>query len=470
MRAAARMASTDGLRSTTFGLATALALGGAAGAAAVALDLKIFGVIALLSVFVLVLWYVWLDPRLGLYAAVLTFSLDALGRLPLTEQYPVTLYQITMAVTLLSAFRAQRAGKLTLKWKRTPMDLPLLLFVALALVTVGFAPNLRAGMITFGSLISSVTLFYLIIVMIDTPEESRRLLLWFLGVALVLAVLALLERLLGVSIAGAAIKTTATGIRVRGSFKDPNMFGMMMMMAIVAGVPLVMEEQKRIQRLMLLGGVVILAALGLTFSRGAWVAGIIAIVAVVLAYPGSRRTRIFPLTLCVALCVLIAFQLLPRAFVQKRIYGVFGDRSALSRVYMARAGVDIVRENPVGVGLAGFPFAYPRFRIGGALPGLVNSHIAYLTVIVELGIPGLALFLWVLWRLWSSVWPAVRDGRRGLAARVQLAAGAAVLGLLVQALTYSIELSKQLWFVMGLTMAAHLVLTPDTHSDEEADC
>lgn len=459
------VASLAPRRSSYWWALTAIALGLAAGAVAVALDTKVFAVAAAGGVFLLSLVYVWRDPKLGLYLAVITFSLDALGRLPLTDAFPVTLYQVAIVVVVLSALNARRTGQLALSWKRTPVDLPLLLFVSLAFASVWFAPSLRTALVMFGSLVSAVVLFYLITMMVDTPEEARRLLLWFLTIAAVLAVVAITERVTGISIAGNVSKSQVTGIRVRGSFKDPNMFGMMMMMALVMGTALIKGESSRMRVGLAAGGAVVLAALALSFSRGAWVAAIVAVIAVVLAYPGDRAKRVVPLVVTLVLAGSIAMAALPDMFVQKKVLQVTQDKSAMARVYMAEAGTNIVQQNPLGVGIGGFPSIFPSFRVGTVKPSLIRSHIAYLTILVELGIPGLLLFLWILWRFAISAWPDIRKGRKGLAARVQLAACGAALGILVQALTYSVELSKQLWFSLGILMAAHLLLS----RGEEAD-
>lgn len=444
----------------------AIAVGLIAGAGAAALDFKVFAGIAMGLGFIVALWYVWLDPKIGLYLAVVTASLDTLGKLPFSDTVPVTLYQIAIAVTLVSLLRAHSLGKRTFAWKRTPADLPIMLYLALAFLTLGFAPNLRVSLITFGSLVSSVVLFYLVLALLDTPEEARRLLLWFFIVAAFLGGLAIVERVTGVSIAGNVTKTYITGIRVRGSFKDPNMLGMMMMMALAAGIPLAMGEDKQTRRLLALGAPLVAGALLLSFSRGAWIAAVVAISVVVLAYPGEkRRKRIVPLILCLVLAAGIGLSLLPPEFISKRIVQVSTDNSFMARVYMAQAGFDILKSNPVGVGLAGFPYKYPAFRVGDVRPSLVQSHMAYLTILVEMGIPGLALFLWLIWRFFAAVVPDIIGKRDDLAARVQLAAAGAVLGILVQAWTYSVELSKQLWFALGLLMAAHLLVRRGKEAD-----
>lgn len=446
--------------------AGAIVLGLAAGVIAVGVDIKIFVAVVLGLVFLASLYRVWLDPRLGLYLAVVTFSLDSLGKLPFSETVPITLYQITIAVTLAAAIRDHRSGARRLVWKKTPLDLPILLFVALAGVSVGFAPVFRVSVITFASLVSSGILFYLLLAMVETRDDARRLILWFLAVGGVLAVLAMAERVTGVSIAGNVMKTVASGIRVRGSFKDPNMFGMLMMMSLAAGLPLLMGEKGRL-RLALAGLMVVdFAALGLSFSRGAWVAALVAVVAVVLAYPGDRTKRLVPLVAALVLVVALVFYAVPPEFLAKRIMGVTQDKSALARVYMLRAGADIVRRNPLGVGIGGFPAVYPAYRYGTVRASLVQSHTSYLTVAVEMGVLGLLLYLWLILRFFKTMWPTIRRGHNDIALRVQLAASAAVLGILVQAWTYSVELSKQLWFAMGLAVAAYILASRSQEAND----
>ncbi|RJQ52757.1 MAG: hypothetical protein C4521_09635 [Actinobacteria bacterium] len=445
--------------------AGALVLGLLAGGLAIALDVKIVAALALGTVFVVALRRVWLEPKLGLYLAVVAFSLDSLGKLPLTDQFPITLYQITIAVTLAGALRDHVSGVRSLRWKATRLDLPILFFVVLAVLVAGLAPNLRLSLVTLASLLSSVVLFYLILVMIDTPEEARRLLLWLLGVATVLAVLAITERMTGVSIAGNVTKSYTAGIRIRGSFKDPNIFGMLLMTALVSSFALVLGEKGLTRRRMAQAMAVVFVALVLTFSRGAWLAFAAGAAAIVLAYPGDRMRRIVPLGMAFAVAALLVLNLTPPEFVQTKILRLSQDTSTLARIYMLKSGVQMVAANPIGAGLAAFPTAYAAYRYGSVKPELIQSHTAYLTIAVEMGLAGLGLFLLLLFRFLSTTWPDIRSGGRNLSTRLELAATAAVLGILVQAWFYSVELSKQLWFCMGLAVAAQLAASRKEAND-----
>ena len=73
---------------------------------------------------------------------------------------------------------------------------------------------------------------------------------------------------------------------------------------------------------------------------------------------------------------------------------------------MSKAGIDMATDYPFGVGLGGFPEVYPLYRQGPVRANLVESHMAYLTLLVETGLLGLLAYLWVLWRFAKNLVPA----------------------------------------------------------------
>ncbi|MCC7483967.1 MAG: O-antigen ligase family protein [Burkholderiales bacterium] len=72
------------------------------------------------------------------------------------------------------------------------------------------------------------------------------------------------------------------------------------------------------------------------------------------------------------------------------------------RLEFYRYTLDIVREHPVlGVGTGAFPKAYDDRVTGrGGILGTRNPHNEYLHIAAQVGVPGLALFLWLLSRQW----------------------------------------------------------------------
>jgi O-antigen ligase len=82
--------------------------------------------------------------------------------------------------------------------------------------------------------------------------------------------------------------------------------------------------------------------------------------------------------------------------------GIGADSSIGHRLDFYTTTAAIVRENPLfGVGLGGFPGAYRAQVEGTAITPTYNPHNQFLLFAAQLGIVGLAAYLWLLWALWS---------------------------------------------------------------------
>jgi O-antigen ligase len=75
--------------------------------------------------------------------------------------------------------------------------------------------------------------------------------------------------------------------------------------------------------------------------------------------------------------------------------------SVAARLDYYRNSVRIVAENPLGVGTGGFPKAYENTIRGTSSPPTVNPHNEYLLIAVQIGIVGVAAFLWLLYMQWK---------------------------------------------------------------------
>jgi O-antigen ligase len=185
---------------------------------------------------------------------------------------------------------------------------------------------------------------------------------------------------------------------VLGSF-DPNTLGLL----LVLGIPLawylgVVERQLRAVNL----GYVALAlvAVLLTGSRGAFLAGLPALALCVSSMGRVRGRAMLPLGALALAVVAFAVAVVPEEATERLatipesiITGDLGGRGAIWR-----RGVEVFAEHPVvGVGTAAFR---------AATRASATAHNTFLSVLAELGLVGLSLFLGIVA---MSVWLALRQ-------------------------------------------------------------
>jgi O-antigen ligase len=107
-----------------------------------------------------------------------------------------------------------------------------------------------------------------------------------------------------------------------------------------------------------------------------------------------------------------------------------------------------------GVGVGGFKRAYAdRVHLKGKDPKTAASHDTPVTVAAETGVPGLALFAWLLVALSRQAFR--RAGRIGLVAGLGLAA------IFCHSLFYNAFFEDPLtWMLIGLVALASPILVP----------
>jgi O-antigen ligase len=118
-----------------------------------------------------------------------------------------------------------------------------------------------------------------------------------------------------------------------------------------------------------------------------------------------------------------------------------------------RVGLTIFKQNAlVGVGQGNFPVAFTDTAIHETKANFIlpaelyhgrGTHNMYLAAGAELGIPGILLFLWVLWTAWGRR----SDTSYGLLIQTM------VLGYLIQGIFLDLQNRKYFWLIIALGIA-----------------
>jgi O-antigen ligase len=191
--------------------------------------------------------------------------------------------------------------------------------------------------------------------------------------------------------------------RATGPFGDINMANRAgvfyaMFLPLLAAVALQPRLHRLARLLALVGAVILAAAVLFTFSRQAYLIALLGIL-VLLVYRGV------PLAALAVGLLMVAVGLLPDSMVQRmmetRQVGSGGmvsyDASTSSRLEIWRGAIAMLADHPAGVGLGRF-----RDFIGDYTnhPGR-DAHNAFVLTLAECGPFGLAMMLWLFWRLWG---------------------------------------------------------------------
>ncbi|MDH7499930.1 MAG: O-antigen ligase family protein, partial [candidate division NC10 bacterium] len=202
-----------------------------------------------------------------------------------------------------------------------------------------------------------------------------------------------------------------------------------------------------------LSTLLLLSLLFRTSCRGGWVAalGSFLLMAAALAMklrsksalPSFRLRPLAPFLLVGLLLLgfLILYQ--PQSLLQgaARLQSIFDLQFPTNRVRILiwKGTLQLVSQHPwLGVGLGNFEFAFPRFRsleewlISERLP-LAEAHNDYLHMAAELGIPGLLLFLWLLFTLFAMSIRILRSSASPASYLRSLAITAGLVGLFIYA-------------------------------------
>jgi O-antigen ligase len=268
--------------------------------------------------------------------------------------------------------------------------------------------------------------------------------------------------------------------RPTGGAGDPNLFAAYQVCALPITLALVARTTNRTLRALLIFAALIgIASIFASESRG----GLLALAPVVLLIAvlpartilGSRSGKI---AMLVILLVTGAVVLTATADpVLSRIASVqTSDQSGSGRTYLWKAAWTSIKEHePLGLGYGGFPAAADEllretpgvdFRHVMLIPDAQGSevHSIYLGSLAELGPVGVVLLVALLFATARHLIRTSKRARRAGAAFVAQIANALVLSLLgwsIAAIFLSIETSRSLWILIGISLALPKLITRD---------
>lgn len=378
-------------------------------------------------------------------------SFDPSGSLPITLAEDgqlgrlLPLYFVLGAAALALAWRAIHDDSGAVRPLPRVVALPAAAFIAFAFLSLVWADEIEAGVELLAYFTMPFALLLGVVARAPFPDWAPRALARLgVGLAALFAAVGLYQaatRELFFFAPNLEVSNANTDyFRVTSLFGDPSLYGRHVVLGI--GVVLVLLALKRVHLWLGIGLLVLLwAGLFFSYSQSSMVA-LVAITLAVGAATGDRTVRRLVLGgLAVAVVLVVGY------LASIEIRGESLRQRTADRSQRVQDTARVVREDPIlGVGIGGQPQASRRLSGRDRTTPNFVSHTAPLTVAAELGLAGLALYVWLLVggvRLLLAV--------RRLEPGLGLALAAAFLALFVHALFYSGFLEDPLtWVVLGV--------------------
>ncbi len=394
-----------------------------------------------------------LSPAVLLLGGLIIFSPLIEGG---TTQVPVLIMRLILlgALIVWVTYRMKLEAIVLTRSRLIPV---LVLFLGWAGLSLWWAPYKNPSVQWFISLLMYAVLFSIVLQGIRAKRQ-----VW--QVAIVMVGMGLCEGVLGI------VQYVWLGeARAKGTFFNPNFFatyevvGLSIALGLLSSVH--RNEMKRWQRLLLW------SIVGITFcafmvaqSRGALLALVIA-----MAFIGCYRFG--KVALLILIVCLVAGVVVPNPLKQRMIDIATQDPYAFSRVDIWKNSVERIVDRPLGIGLGMYKYSsfQYRFPIESSIvrygKRAESAHSEYLQMAVELGVGGLAIFLFGIGIWGMEVKAALRNELESWERGLITGLTGAVLGILAHSMVDSVFHEPALVILLivcgGVVFAIQSIKNPD---------
>ncbi len=370
---------------------------------------------------------------------------------------------LTVAAGTVSYFGKLLMNKRTLN--PAPTDFVILLFILLTFFGGIFSYGGQASFLRAGGCAVLLLGYFLASNLLSGEASFYRFCRLAVTVTAVVSVFAILEYYTGDAVHSWLDDTMFSDIsgRVSAFFGNANILSVYLLIGAPLALALMTARRAPGQKFMyFVSFVVILTALTLTWSRGAWIGLFIAVLAFILLY--SRRSPVLiPL---IAVCLPIGLWFVPQSILSRLasvtalfLPGTSLDSSFSYRISIYRGVLRLLGDfgiGGIGVGDEAFSAVYPLYAPAGAEEA-VHAHNLYLQSFCEVGFMGPLLFLILAFLLFVHVVSHHGESRKDRMRILHIGFFSALSGVMVNGMfdyvLYSPRVYYLFFLLVGVTVA-----------------
>jgi O-antigen ligase len=302
-----------------------------------------------------------------------------------------------------------------IRYLRTPLDLPIALFLVSALIGVWASYDPATSWTKFAMLVTAVALYYGFVALRASPQLLEMFIWLFLFGNVLLVVYFVTQHDFAsesgkfglISSIGSFLNSAAPMLRLHDF--HPNIVSGSLEIALPIGIAMLAGQRSSVRNDALTGqflGVVGCLVIGfgivMTSSRGAWLALFIVGAAALMLATARDALRRYALPLaivCVLIAFIVAFQL--RDTLPSVLDGLVGKIPAgdtmVSRATVFGQAWGLVQDyNFTGGGLGVFPMVFSTYALLLDVPFLTHAHNLFLQIWLEQGLLGFVAFCWLV--------------------------------------------------------------------------
>jgi len=369
----------------------------------------ILGFVALM-LFTIYYCYSFINTDLLIYPITLSILLGASLKVLTDGSLPISLFQILLVFSVV-VFLLVKAHKSEMHFFTTGYEILSILFLALIFLTTIYSSS-RVETIIGGLRVTVLFLFVLFVANLITKIRTiSNTLILFCSISLILSLISIFQTLLNPEAAvqnllnaGAKIERSGVGI-----FTDPNVFAATLILPVSYTTSTILSNvnvKKKVIAAFVL--IILVAGIASTFSRSVLLATIISIIICALKF-----NKVKPLSFLFVFGFLIIIAV-PDLRVNLLVYldrflNLFFsstiDDSSNIRILLAIGAFNMFADTyMLGVGYDAFSENFTNYFNSIDTIGVVEPHNIMYTVVAELGLIGLLLFLSLIYIVFKTIY------------------------------------------------------------------
>ena len=363
---------------------------------------------------------------------------------------------------LLVSFLIKKIIKRQRLFMHTAITIPFLFFFVFSLISVFNSVDYHDSSRGLFKLVQYLLVFSIIAEEIKDKKHIQRVIVsMVLGVSLV-SIDALWQVILGKDFIRGNLPIINIGIkRATASFPDANVLGIYLSAIIPVLIALsfyYLKNRKRI--VMTLVSILVLFGLILTYSRPT----LLAFYASLLILGIVKKDKVL-ITALITLAIIAPF-LAPRSikdFAKEVNYHPIRFMCNDDRIAIYRNSLNMIKQHPIiGVGVNTFMKNYKTYKEAPEYKNIVTSdymyaHNNFLHMAGEIGISGLGVFVWLLFKLFAASMRIYRNLKDEYYKIISLSVSTCLIAFLINGLTesslYYSRVATIFWYLTGLSLS-----------------